>query len=78
MEMDVLTALEKDLQTVFAPVKPNPEFVERLERRLIREDRVGLEEKSGEIGWMIAVLGAVAGLILIGLIRLLVLGKSTR
>lgn len=78
MEMDAITLLEKDLKSVFAPVKPNPEFVARLERRLVREDRVALEEKNSQAGWMIAVLGAAAGLLLIGLIRLLTRGKSSR
>lgn len=78
MEMDAITLLEKDLQSVFAPVKPNPEFVERLERRLTREDRVALEQESSRTGWIIAVAGAAVGLLVIGLIRLLVRGKSAR
>ena len=50
----------------------------RRERRLVREDRVALEQESSRTGWIIAVAGAAVGLLVIGLIRLLVRGKSAR
>ena len=78
MEMDAFSLLEKDLRMILAPVQPNPEFVQKLEHRLTRTDKVALEEDRGMSGWLIAVLGIAAGVLLIGLVRLILRALKSR
>ncbi len=64
-----LEDLETQLRYSMRPVQPRREFVEHLERRLMRPPRTILEERSGQMAWLVGVTGLLIGVALMMLLR---------
>jgi hypothetical protein len=64
-----LEDLETQLRCSMRPVQPRREFVEHLQRRLTRPPRTILEERSGQLAWLVGVTGLLFGLALMMLLR---------
>ncbi|MCA1953681.1 MAG: hypothetical protein LDL12_00880 [Anaerolinea sp.] len=64
-----LEDLETQLRYSMRPVQPRREFVEHLERRLTRPPRTILEERSGQMAWLVGVTGLLIGVALMMLLR---------
>ncbi len=67
--MTDLDVLERDLRNSMRPVQPRREFVEHLERRLTRAPRTVLEDRSGQMAWLMGVVGLLIGLMLVMWLR---------
>lgn len=71
MEVEQFSQLEEQLRRTYGQVKPAPEFIETLQRRLITPPEVILENRRNGLVFLILVGGLVGGVILFVLIRAL-------
>jgi hypothetical protein len=65
-EMDESTfTIENQLRKTFQPMAPNPEFVNRLRKRLVITSQPIIETDSSFYGLLVILLGFISGLILL-------------
>jgi hypothetical protein len=66
---EMIFSLEQELMRSLRPVQPNPEFVTRLQTRLIDPRPTVIEPDSRRIGFIIVLFGLSVGAIVIWLLR---------
>jgi hypothetical protein len=66
---EFLDSIETELQRSLRPVRPNPDFVHRLQSRLVSPSTTLVEPPSNSLALLIVGFGLLVGLFILWLIR---------
>ena len=64
-----VTDLERSLENVLSPVKPNPDFVHNLQSRLSSTPVVFLENRSAQKAYVMVAFGLFSGVLIFWLLN---------